>query len=287
MSAIMTETFNTMLFILNSYLWAMGISGVFLLAIVLIPHREDAHDLLDRIYDAGNNLLDWLGNTTHSLIQGTKETAALVILPFVFIAEAMWDLVKITAKGLAVAAVVLAVVMVTAVILAGAAISFWAALPLVLGYVAILKTISGAKAVKAKVAQMIENHKAAVAEKAEKAEAEAKAEFRAKAEAAGFVHVDDVSALIAKHVKAHETEKHEQDLNLKVEALTVGLHRAVARQAKAEASKVVEIVEHAQAVVLKAVTEMTIQEMREELGCGKRFNTVQLRAKVRAARANS
>ena len=46
------------------------------------------------------------------------------------------------------------------------------------------------------------------------------------------------------------------------------------------------IVAHAQVVVAKAVDEMDLAEMREELGV-KGFNTNQLRAKVRTARANS
>lgn len=100
------------------------------------------------------------------------------------------------------------------------------------------------------------------AEDKAKAEAEAKAEFKAKAEAAGFVAADEVADMVAIAIEKAFAAQEQRKINL------------------------ANVVTHAKAIVLKSVDEMDLAEMREELGV-KGFNTNQLRAKVRAARANS
>lgn len=130
----------------------------------------------------------------------------------------------------------------------------------------------------------VENHKAKAAAAAEKAEAEARAEFKQKAEAAGFVHVDQVSEMIADAINQHEAKSHRFRINPAFE-------RKLRPEGKALTKILVEfgaedLSAHAQAVVRKSIEEMSISELREELGCGKQYNLRTLRARVRSARAS-
>lgn len=141
-------------------------------------------------------------------------------------------------------------------------------------------TSSKTTAVKAKFEGLIAEVKA----KAEAAEAKRLEAVKAQAKALGFVSSDEVKAMIADAIAKHEAKQHRAK----------AINPTPFRRLRPTGKKLTKLHEefgtwdlsvHAQEVVLKAVEEMTIQEMREELQCGNKYNTVQLRAKVRAARA--
>lgn len=234
MSVVMTQTFETLSFVLNTWLVFMAVSGLFLVTIVVLPHREDAHKLVDRAYDSGNALLNWLGSTAHDIVEELKGIAVLAALPFIWMAEAMWDILKFTIKGAAISAGILAVVLATSLILTGAAISFWIAFPFIIGYVAVQKTWNMVSKASNFIVTKVEEAKAKAEAKAEKAEQERLEAVKAEAEALGFVSSEDVAEMIKAAIAKHEAEKH---------------------VAEAEA-----VVEHAVQVVLKSIEDFDLAD---------------------------
>ena len=142
--------------------------------------------------------------------------------------------------------------------------------------------VAATKAVKAKVSEMIENHKAAVIAAAEAAETARLEAVKAEAKTLGFVSREDVAEMIADAISQHEAKKH-----FKINPAFQGK----LRPSDEELAKILDAFGaedfsmHAEQVVLKSIEEMSKEELREELGCGKKYNLRTLRARVRAARA--
>jgi hypothetical protein len=117
------------------------------------------------------------------------------------------------------------------------------------------------------------------------ARAAAKAEAEAKAEAARILKLKADAATIGM-VTSEEVAEMIGAVMALVKASNKELQNTIAMMDStlpAMPRDLEPIVDHAKAIVLKAVEEMTLAEMRQELGI-RGFNTVQLRAKVRAAR---
>ena len=228
---------------------------------------------LDDDGDDGEDVLTWR-QLTHNAIDTSFDKAEVA-------AEAAKAGFSLVGKSLGYVAVASGLLAGAGIVLAVSATTMWIAFPFILAYVAGLKTISAARAVKAKVSEA----KAKAGAAAEKAEAEAKAEFKREAEEAGFLHRDEVEALIADAIAKHESKKHRWKVNAaferKLRPTGQDLQQILADYGTEE-FKV-----HACQVVLKSIEEMSKEELREELSCGKKYNLRTLRAKVRAARANS
>jgi hypothetical protein len=217
--------------------------------------RQSAHEAVDFAFDKAE--------ATVKAVNLAKKTASTIT------------------KGLGYVAAGVALLAFAGVVLAVSATTMWIALPFVLTYAAAHNTVSAAKAVKAKVSEAKAKAEAAAA----KAEAERLEAVKAEAKALGFVDGDEVKAMIADAIMAHEAKKHRFKVNpafeRKLRPNNGDLRKILVKFGTEDLSM------HAQAVVKKAIDEMTLAEMREELQCGNKYNLRTLRAKVRAARANS